>query len=59
MTAIKFWGLIILIVLAAYAIRYIIAKIIHAGADEISNAYKRKKNNEAQDSSESLSDRYK
>ena len=57
--AIVFWVVVALIVLAVYAIRYIIKKAIYTGVDEVSNAYKRKKNSETSDTSENLSDRYK
>lgn len=59
MTSIKFWIVVILIVLAMYAIRYVVSVVVNKGADEISNAYKRKKNAENKDTSENLSDRYK
>ena len=56
---IQFWLIVIAIVVVIYAIRYIIKKVVYTGADAISNAYKRKKNQENSDNTENLSDRYK
>ena len=56
---VEFWIVVVLLVLAAYAIRYAIRKVVYKGTDALTNAYRRKKNGESGDQSENLSDRYK
>lgn len=56
---VKFWIIVVLVVLAGYALRYVLNKVLNKGADAVSNAYKRRKNEETVDRSENLSDRYK